>query len=217
MLNLPKRKSKNLIGLRNKMPTMRKELVGVSKFLSMILRHKPDAIGITLDAEGWTDIQTLIDNAAIYQKDASLEPLTKELLDEIVDTNEKRRFEYSEDGWQIRARQGHSVDINLGYDSKPPPQYLYHGTAKRFVPGIRAEGLDKRKRHHVHLSKDHDTAVSVGKRHGDPFVLRIDCQTMAKDGYDFFETGNNVWLVDNVPVKYIDFNYYMSLKTTKKG
>ena len=144
---------------------------------------------------------------ASYQKDKNKEPLTKELLDEIVDTNDKRRFEYSEDGWNIRARQGHSVDVDLGYIPKQAPDFLYHGTAERFIPAIRANGLNKRKRHHVHLSKDHGTAVKVGQRHGKPFVLKIDCQAMKKDGYDFFETDNNVWLVDDVPAKYIDFNW----------
>jgi len=194
---------------------MRKELVGVSKFLSMVLRHKPYSIGITLDDEGWVDVQKLIDNASIYQKDKKLEPLTKDLLDEIVDTNEKRRFEYSDDGWKIRARQGHSVDVELGYESKQPPKHLFHGTAKRFAPAIRANGLDKRKRHHVHLSEEHDTAVKVGQRHGKPFVLRIDCAAMSKDGYDFFETENNVWLVDDVPAKYIDFDYHYSIAGEK--
>lgn len=186
---------------------MRKEIIGLSKFLSLVLRHKPDTIGIQLDEEGWVDVQTLIDNASIYQKDQKFEPLTKELLDEIVDTNNKKRFEYSDDGWRIRSRQGHSVDVDLGYKSKEPPKYLYHGTAKKFIPSIRTQGIDKRKRHHVHLSNDHDTAVKVGQRHGEPFILRINCEEMSKDGYDFFETENNVWLVDNIPVKYIDFDW----------
>lgn len=189
------------------MPEMKKQLIGMSKFLSMVLRHKPSSIGLTLDGEGWVDINSLIDNAAIYQKDKKLEPLTKDILDEIVDTNEKRRFEYSKDGWKIRARQGHSVDVDLGYESKTPPRYLYHGTAKHVVTAIRSTGIDKRKRHHVHLSKDHDTAMQVGQRHGEPFVLRVDCEGMKKDGYEFFETDNNVWLVDYVPAKYIDFIY----------
>jgi putative RNA 2'-phosphotransferase len=186
---------------------MRKELIGMSKFISMVLRHKPATIGITLDGEGWVDVQELIDNASIYQSDKGMEALTKDLLDEIIDTNEKRRFEYSEDGWRIRARQGHSVDVELGYAAITPPKSLYHGTASRFVPSIRANGIDKRKRHHVHLSKDHDTAVKVGQRHGKPHVLRVDTETMSKDGYKFFETDNNVWLVDNIPAKYIDFNW----------
>ena len=188
------------------MPTMRKQLIGMSKFLSLVLRHKPETIGITLDKEGWVDVQTLIDNAAIYQKDQDFADLTKDILDEIVDTNEKRRFEYSEDGWNIRARQGHSVDVDLGYVPKDPPDFLYHGTATRFIPSIRSNGVDKRKRHHVHLSKDNDTAIKVGQRHGQSFVLKIDCKAMKADGYSFFETGNGVWLVDNIPVKYIDFD-----------
>ena len=193
--------------MEHKIPNMKKELIGMSKFISMVLRHKPETIGITLDGEGWVDIQELISNAAIYQQDKGLNPLTKDLLDEIVDTNEKRRFEYSEDGWRIRARQGHSVDVDVGYESKTPPKHLFHGTATRFVPSIRANGLDKRKRHHVHLSKDYDTAVKVGQRHGQPFVLQIDAAKMHSEGYDFFETENNVWLVDDVPAKYIDFNF----------
>ena len=197
------------------MPNMRRELVGMSKFLWMVLRHEPDSIGIALDEEGWIDVQTLIDNAEIYQKDKDLEPLTKDLLDEIVDTNDKRRFEYSEDGWQIRARQGHSVKVDLGYDPKTPPDFLFHGTAKRFVPAIRSTGLDKRKRHHVHLSKDHDTAIKVGQRHGKAFVLRVDSKAMVADGYKFFETDNKVWLAENVPAKYIDFKWNNSKKKGK--
>ncbi len=186
---------------------MNSELVGMSKFLSMVLRHKPETIGIKLDDEGWVDVQQLIDLSNIYQTEKNLSLLTRSILDEIVSTNDKKRFEYSDNGWMIRARQGHSVDVDLGYKPKCPPKYLYHGTAKQFVDSIKTNGLDKRKRHHVHLSNDDDTAYKVGKRHGIPFILKIDCETMNKDGYEFFETDNNVWLVDSVPPKYIDFEY----------
>lgn len=186
---------------------MRRELVGVSKFLSMVLRHKPETIGLVLDGEGWVSVQMLLDNAEIYQKGNNFEPLTKEILDEVVDTNEKKRFEYSDDGWKIRARQGHSVEVDLKYASTTPPEFLYHGTAKRFLPSIRSKGIGRQKRHHVHLSDNFDTAVSVGKRHGEPHVLRIDSKKMFDNGFDFFKTDNGVWLVDDVPTTYIDFKY----------
>jgi putative RNA 2'-phosphotransferase len=178
----------------------------MSKFISMVLRHKPEAIGITLDKEGWVDVQMLIDRSTIYQKGDSYLSLTKEILDEVVANNEKQRFEYSDDGLRIRARQGHSVDVKLGYPPKYPPKYLYHGTAKSFVDSIKKSGIDRRKRHHVHLSKDIETATKVGQRHGDAIVLKIDCESMKNDGFEFFETDNKVWLVDRVPVKYIDFD-----------
>jgi len=184
---------------------MKKELIGMSKFISMVLRHKPETIGINLDKEGWVDVSTFIDNAAIYQKDKGLVPLTRELLDEIVTTNEKQRFEYSDDGWSIRARQGHSVSVDLAYTPQIPPQYLYHGTATKFVSSIQVNGLDKRNRHHVHLSKDYATASQVGARHGTPHVLMIESGLMHQDGFVFYQTANLVWLVDAVPVEYIHF------------
>jgi len=199
---------------------LKKELIGVSKFLSMVLRHKPDMIGITLDANGWTDVKELIDRSNTFQKSEGFTPMTKAILDEVVADNDKKRYEYSEDGWQIRACQGHSVDVDLDLDAKTPPKYLLHGTAKQFIQSIKSNGLNKRKRNHVHLSKDHDTAVKVGSRHGTPHVLRIDTEAMRKDGIDFFLSNNDVWLVDEVPSKYIDFNYNdlipkMDVKTFK--
>lgn len=184
---------------------MKKELIGMGKFISMVLRHKPETIGITLDKEGWADVNLLIDNASIYQKSKGLTPVTRELLDEIVTTNEKQRFEYSDDGWSIRARQGHSVSVDLAYKPQIPPQYLYHGTATKFVSSIQVNGLDKRKRHHVHLSKDHATASQVGSRHGTPHVLTIESGLMHQDGFVFYQTDNSVWLVESVPVEYIHF------------
>ena len=190
---------------------LKKELIGVSKFLAVVLRHKPEMIGITLDKNGWTDVKELIDRSNTFQKSEGFEPLTKAILDEVVADNDKKRYEYSEDGWQIRASQGHSVDVDLELDSKLPPKYLFHGTARQFIPSIKVNGLDKRERNHVHLSKDHDTAVKVGSRHGAPYVLRIDTEAMIKDGVDFFLSNNNVWLVDGVPAKYIDFHYNNSI------
>jgi len=190
---------------------LKKELVGVSKFLAMVLRHKPETIGIALDKNGWVDVKELIDRSNTFQKAEGFEPITKAILDEVVADNDKKRFEYSEDGWQIRACQGHSVDVDLELDSNIPPKFLFHGTAKQFIPSIRINGLDKRQRNHVHLSKDHDTAVKVGSRHGSPHVLRIDTEAMIKEGYDFFLSNNGVWLVDDVPAKYIDFLYNDSL------
>ena len=192
---------------------MNKKLIGMSKFVSLVLRHKPETIGIKLDDDGWTDVQTLIYHAEIYQKSNGWEPLTKELLDEIVTDNNKKRFEYSKDGWKIRARQGHSVKVDLKYDPVDPPEYLYHGTAEKFVASIKTSGVNKGKRHHVHLSQDYDTAVKVGKRHGKPNVLRILSKEMFEDGLKFYKTDNNVWLTDEIPVEYIEFDF----NNTKKG
>ena len=180
---------------------MKKELIGLSKFISLVLRHKPDSIGLKLDDNGWADVHELITCLSIYQKNKSF---TKELLNEIVQTNDKKRFEYNQDGCKIRARQGHSVDVDLNYSPSIPPFNLFHGTAHKYIDLIKKNGIKKMKRHHVHLSKDYDTAVKVGKRHGEVIVLKVDSKSMSDDGFTFFKTDNDVWLTDEVPIKYIE-------------
>ena len=173
--------------------------VSTSKFLSLVLRHKPGLIGLTLDSEGWAGIDALI------HLSQSRIPLTRDLIDRAVAENGKQRFAISEDGLRIRARQGHSIDVDLQLQSLPPPERLYHGTATRFVDAIRREGLRKRSRQHVHLSANADTATHVGSRHGKPVVLIVHAGDMAAAGHAFFLSENGVWLTDAVPAAFIDF------------
>ncbi|OJW72695.1 MAG: RNA 2'-phosphotransferase [Spirosoma sp. 48-14] len=170
----------------------------VSKFLSLVLRHKPDTLGITLNEQGWTDVDILL--ATLNQRGYRI---TREQLAYLVETNNKKRFAFSQDERQIRANQGHSVEVDLGYIEKQPPQFLYHGTATRFLELIRAEGLKKMNRHHVHLSADEQTAFTVGSRHGKPIILTIKAGEMAATGYIFYQSENGVWLTDAVPATYI--------------
>lgn len=179
---------------------MAADLVKVSKFLSLILRHQPEAIGLTLDENGWTGIDDLIRLA-----DLKGDRLTRPLLERLVVENDKKRFAISEDGRRIRASQGHSVAVDLGLPESEPPEVLYHGTASRFLPSIRAEGLHTGSRRHVHLSVDVPTATTVGRRHGKPAVLLIRARAMDEAGHKFFLSANGVWLTERVPVDFIDF------------
>jgi putative RNA 2'-phosphotransferase len=177
---------------------MRKELVKTSKFLSLVLRHKPEKIGLQLDPNGWADVDELLKKS----------DLSKEVLDEVVETNEKKRFKYSEDGKRIRASQGHSLkNVDLNIKSQIPPPILYHGTAHKNVESIKNKGLLKGNRQHVHLSKDVYAALDVGKRHGKPFCVTIDTKSMVEQGYKFFLSDNDVWLTDHVPAKYLGYLY----------
>ena len=178
-----------------------KQRTKTSKLLSLVLRHKPEFIGIQLDESGWTDVAALL--FALAHKGSLI---SREELQEIVDTSEKKRFALSEDGARIRANQGHSVEVSLGYVAQVPPAQLFHGTATRFLDSIRAQGLDKRQRHHVHLSADEDTAHKVGSRHGKPAILVVNSQAMHEAGHEFFISENGVWLTDHVPSSFIDFN-----------
>lgn len=170
----------------------------LSKFLSLVLRHKPETIGLELSDEGWTDVNSLIKKMNKYGQKIDLETLKI-----VVDTNSKKRFAFNEDLTQIRASQGHSVDLNLGYEPKTPPPTLFHGTAQKNVDNIFKTGLEKRERHHVHLSKDVNTAIKVGQRHGKPVVLTIMAKEMHEQGFKFFESENGVWLADSIPPQYI--------------
>jgi putative RNA 2'-phosphotransferase len=175
-----------------------KESKKLSKYLSFVLRHKPGTIGIELDANGWTDVNILISNC----QRAGI-PITKDILKYIVSTNSKRRFSFDDSFQKIRANQGHSVEINLAYTPKQPPRLLYHGTGEKYVAAILNSGLVKKDRHHVHLSKDIETALNVGQRHGKPVVFEVLAEEMFQNGFEFFLSDNGVWLTDNVPVQYL--------------
>lgn len=169
-----------------------------SKYLSLLLRHDPGLIGLTLDAQGWAAVDELIE---LSQKKGKR--FTRELLEEIVATDNKERYAFSPDGSKIRANQGHSIDIDLGLTPQTPPDILYHGTAGRFIASIMREGLKPGSRQHVHLSRDRQTALSVGQRHGKPVILIIDTAQMSADGFQFYLSENGVWLTEHVPPIYL--------------
>ena len=178
-----------------------KEINSTSKFLSLVLRHEPEVIGMKLDDEGWLPIDELIANA--NQRGHTL---TLELLHEIVATSDKKRFALSDDGLRIRASQGHSVaGVDLKLERQTPPDTLYHGTVAAFIESIRAHGLQKRSRNHVHLSADEATAHKVGARRGKPIILQVDAAAMHQDNHHFYLSANCVWLVDVVPANYLTF------------
>lgn len=179
---------------------MDKKLASHSKFLSFVLRHSPETLGISLDVEGWVAIADLL--SAIDRTERTID---HDLLLRIVHENDKQRFSISGDGLRIRANQGHSVAVDLGLAAQAPPIRLYHGTVSKFLGGIRADGLCAQGRHHVHLSADEATARMVARRRGDPVILRIDAETMSARGHDFFLSANGVWLTAHVPVEYIQF------------
>ena len=176
-----------------------KELIRTSKFLSLILRHEPARVGLELDAAGWVAVDALL--SAVNRHGVSL---TLAQLNQVVATSDKKRFAFSEDGLRIRASQGHSVEVDLQYEPQVPPEFLYHGTPERFVDSIRANGLNKGQRHHVHLSPDPSTASKVGERRGRPVVLKIRAGEMHRAGHVFYLSANGVWLVDHVPNQFID-------------
>ena len=180
---------------------MEKRLVKISKFLSLVLRHQPERIGFRLDEQGWVQVSELVDGA----RRAGVE-LSIELVQEVVQKNDKKRFKMSEDGSKIRASQGHSIPIHLGLDPVEPPEVLFHGTASPFLPSIREKGLTRRSRQHVHLSPDEKTATRVGRRHGKPVVLRIQAKRMHDQEYVFFFSENGVWLTERVPPSFIEFS-----------
>jgi putative RNA 2'-phosphotransferase len=176
-------------------------LTHASKFLSFVLRHEPGAIGLSLDPQGWVPI---VDLLAAANKHG--EPLTRTLLDEIVRTNSKQRFAVSDDGLRIRANQGHSVDVDLQYEPKEPPEWLFHGTHARVLDAIRAEGLKKMDRHHVHLAASEPIAREVGARRGKPIVLRVAAKRMFDAGHVFYLSNNGVWLTEHVAPAFIGFD-----------
>jgi putative RNA 2'-phosphotransferase len=179
---------------------MDRELISTSKFLSLVLRHRPETIGISLDEQGWVEIDDLLAAA-----NRSGKKLTRPLLDRVVRENDKQRFAISSDGTRIRANQGHSVDVDLGLQPVQPPELLYHGTVARFLDSIHLTGLERGSRQYVHLSPDLETARRVGQRRGRPVILVVESGRMWQDGHTFFCSENSVWLTDAVPTSYLQF------------
>ena len=169
----------------------------VSKFISLILRHRPEAIGITLDEHGWADVSELIEGVS------KTHHLDMQTLEEIVRSDSKQRYSFSEDKRLIRANQGHSIPVDVELDRLDPPDILFHGTGKKYMKSIEKEGLLPKGRLYVHLSKDTKTAKTVGARHGTPIVYKVRAGAMARDGYEFFLSKNGVWLTKKVPVEYL--------------
>ena len=181
---------------------MNKDHVKLSKYLCLILRHRPEVINIELDGEGWAYVDDLI--AKVNEKEGR-ERLTLDLLKKIVAEDNKTRFAFYSDGSMIRASQGHSIPVDLNYQALDPPEILYHGTVDRFLGAIGKQGLKRMKRHHVHLSADFETANNVGGRRGKAVVLEIEAKTMSQEGYNFYVSDNGVWLTDHVPTTYLKF------------
>jgi len=178
-----------------------KQLTHISKLLSLVLRHQPEKIGIQLYQNGWTDINELIEKVNNYGIH-----LDKEILLHIVATNSKKRFALNNALDKIRASQGHSIDIELGYTNQQPPEFLYHGTGEKSVQSILETGLERRNRQHVHLSNDIETALKVGQRHGKPFIFKVLAEEMYNNSFQFYLSDNGVWLTDHVPAKYLKQN-----------
>lgn len=172
----------------------------ISKFMSLILRHKPDVVGLELDKNGWVDIKDLVYSINKYY---GTETISLGSINKIVSSDNKNRYEIDLDGKRIRARQGHSVDVDLSLNEKIPPEILYHGTCIRFLDSILKNGIDKRSRQYVHLSENVATATIVGKRHGAPSVLSIRSGDMYRNGFKFYKSTNNVWLTDHVSKDYV--------------
>ena len=176
---------------------MTKDFKSASKFLSLILRHDPGKIGLTLDPQGWASVDDLL------TKIPKKFDLTHERLGELVATNDKQRFALSEDGQHIRANQGHSTQVDLALTPIEPPETLFHGTATRFLDSILTEGLKPGQRQHVHLSSDVETARSVGQRHGKPVILTLPALELHRAGKQFYRSENGVWLTDHIPAEFL--------------
>ena len=181
--------------------TEERRLERLSKFISMILRHKPQVIGITLDEHGWADVDELIKGINETGEEVKF---SKDTLEIIVKTDKKQRYSFSQDKNLIRANQGHSIPVDVELEKKEPPKVLYHGTGSRFVKSIQEQGLLPMERLYVHLSTNVETATNVGKRHGTPVIFKVNTEQMQKDGYDFFQSVNGVWLTKEIPAKYLE-------------
>ena len=175
-----------------------KETIRASKFLSLVLRHQPELIGLVPDEQGWVEVNELLQKMRVKGM-----AIDFETLEHVVASNDKKRFAFNGDKSRIRASQGHSIQVDLSYRENEPPEVLYHGTARGNKQTILKEGLKKGKRHHVHLSKDIETATRVGQRHGKPFVFEVMAKQMYDEGYAFFVSANGVWLTDSVPAKFL--------------
>lgn len=169
-----------------------------SKFISLILRHKPDVIGITLDEHGWANVDELIAGVS------KTHPLNMSMLEQIVAEDEKQRYSFNEDKTLIRANQGHSIPVDVELEEKEPPEILFHGTGEKYVDSISREGLIPKSRLYVHLSADEETAVKVGQRHGKPVVFKVKSGEMHRNGFKFYCSVNGVWLTKSVPVEYLE-------------
>ena len=169
-----------------------------SKYMSLILRHKPETIGITLDEHGWADVDELIEGISRTQN------FNMDILEEIVRTDEKQRYSFNDDKTKIRANQGHSIEVDVELEEKEPPEILWHGTGEKFATSIDNIGLIPKSRLYVHLSKDAETATIVGRRHGKPVLYMVNTREMYKDGFKFFLSKNGVWLTKEVPVRYLE-------------
>lgn len=178
-------------------------LTKVSKFISLILRHKPETIGISLDKHGWANVKDLI--KGISKK----YPINMDILEEIVRTNEKQRYSFNEDKTLIRANQGHSIPVDVELEQVEPPEYLYHGTGEKYVNSIEYFGLLPKSRLYVHLSKDISTAIDAGRRHSkdhqQPVIYRINSGVMYRNGFKFYKSTNGVWLTEKVPTEYMEY------------
>jgi len=178
-----------------------KEIIKISKFLSLILRHSPQTIDLELDQNGWASVVDLQEKS----KKRKVFFMTEQ-LEEVVAMDSKTRYSFNEDKTKIRANQGHSLkNIDLEFTNQEPPEFLYHGTVSKFISSIKATGLQKRSRLYVHLSKDRATAQNVGSRRGKAIILSIRALEMYHDGFEFYLSQNGVWLTDQVPTKYIEF------------
>ncbi len=176
-----------------------KEDIRLGKFISLVLRHNPQTIGISLDEQGWADVGQLIEAMQRAGKN-----IDQTILERIVAENEKQRYAFNENHTKIRANQGHSISVDLHLEPKQPPKLLYHGTATRFLKSIQKQGLKKMTRQYVHLSDEKQTALSVGQRHGSPVVLKVYAHKMYQKGYRFYLSQNHVWLCEEVPWAYLE-------------
>ena len=174
-------------------------LTNLSRYMSLILRHKPEVIGITLDEHGWASVNDLI--CGIEKNNPGF---NMDILEQIVRTDSKQRYSFNDDKSLIRANQGHSVNVDVELKEKEPPEYLYHGTGEKYVKSINQDGLIHKSRLYVHLSKDIKTSENVGKRHGKEVVYRINSGQMYRDGYKFYLSENGIWLTKEVPIKYLE-------------
>lgn len=178
---------------------MEKELKNISRFLSLVLRHEPSKIDIQLDENGWISVEELLLKLNKFGYTINIDG-----LNEIVETNDKQRFSFNDNKDKIRANQGHSINVDLELKETKPLDILYHGTGLKFVDSILEQGLNKQERHHVHLSSNIETAETIGKRKGKHVIFKISAKEMFDDGYKFYLSENNVWLTDDVPVKYLE-------------
>ena len=176
-------------------------LKNTSIYLSLILRHKPEQAGIKLDKHGWANVDELIKGVSKKY------PIDKDILEEIVATDNKQRYSFNEDHTLIRANQGHSIPVDVELKQTEPPEYLYHGTGMKYCASIMENGLIPKSRLHVHLSEDIDTAMTVGARHGDPVVFSVDAGAMHKQGFIFYKSVNGVWLTERVPNEFLLYSY----------